>query len=91
MTSYKRDNGKRLRTHSNIYFRGYWYIWEIKGWFRQEEIDGLQNSNYDKDCKPKSYKAFIRYVKKHSKYLPKGTEFYWISNWCGIKNISIII
>ena len=44
-------------------------------------FDGVGSCNYS--IKPvKTLRAFRRYLKKHSKYLPKGTEFILVSKYC---------
>ena len=89
MTSYKNyTSGKRLPSHSNITVEDYWYIRALDKWIKYPDWN-YSTSTHDTRSNPKSYKAFIRYVKKHSKYLPKGTEFVWVSNFVEIADIVV--
>lgn len=89
MTSYRSEtSGKRLPSHSNIVIDDYWYVEELDKWIKYPGWT-YSVSTHDTKHNPKSYKAFIRYVRKHSKYLPKGTEFVWVSNFVGVEDIKI--
>ena len=89
MTSYKSSaSGKRIPSHSNIAVEDYWYIRALDKWTKCPDWNH-STSTHDTRNNPKSYKAFIRYVRKHSKYLPKGTEFVWVSNFVKIADIVV--
>ena len=81
---------RRLPSHSNVCVKGYWYSEELDKWFKDTDFNLCSTySTSDIDHKPKSYKAFIRYVRKHMRYLPKGAEFVWVSDWVGVDSIVV--
>ena len=78
---YNKPKGQRV----NRYFFGlrcvsneeesYWYYYNEDKWYLNKKVeDHGCCSNYNEDIN--TFKGAIRKIKKYSKYLPKGTEFY---------------
>lgn len=80
---YDKPKGQR----ANRYFFGmrcvskdgesYWYYYNEDKWYLNKEVENEEHgccSNYNEDIN--TLKGAIRKIKKYSKYLPKGTEFY---------------
>lgn len=94
---YNKPKGQRIKR----YFFGircvstegesYWYYYKEDKWCTTEEdreqYSGMC-SNYNEDIN--TLKGAIRKIKKYSKYLPKGTEFY-LSNRYRDYDVEIII
>lgn len=53
----------------------YWYYYKEDKWYLNARIEGKGCcGNYNENIN--TLKGAIRKIKKYSKYLPKGTEFY---------------
>ncbi len=72
---YTAPKGRRCK--KNIFFEvttfdGYWFVKEEKKWINKNTANGERSTHF---WGVRSVKAFVHYLRKWSKYLPKNVEF----------------
>lgn len=79
---YYNKNFKIQRYFRCINIRQYWYLEDEKRWVKYHDLieQGYQGS-YSNMVHCRTVKAFRRKVKKWSKYLPPGTEYYLVNKY----------